>query len=448
MDKQERLANEDVKTLLIKFSIPAIIAMLITALYNIVDRIFIGKIEGIGQYALTGIGLTLPITTVVLGFSMLVGIGAAATISIRLGQGRKKIAEKVLGNAFSLSIIFSIILTVIGLIFVDKLLYGFGASENTFVYAKEYIYVILLGTTFNMVGFSMNHTIRAEGNPNRSAATMLIGAVLNIILDPIFIFVFNMGVRGAAIATIISQLVSAIWVISYFYNKKSALRLRYKNMKIEWPIAKSIFAIGMSPFAIQIAASAVSIVANRSLKIYGGDLAIGAMTIINSVILIFLMPIFGINQGSQPIIGYNYGAKKYDRVLKTLKYAIFAATILVLIGFTIVEIFPETIIKIFNNDKELVKIGTRGLRIYLSMIPIIGFQIISTNYFQSIGKAKIAVFLSVLRQVILLIPLYIILPTYFGLTGVWLAGPISDLGASIITFIFLIREIKILKTEL
>jgi putative MATE family efflux protein len=443
IDRQKRLANESVIKLLVSFSIPAIIGMLVNALYNIVDRIFIGKMEGVGQYAITGVGLNFPIMTVIMAFAMLAGIGAAATISIRLGQNKKEEAEKILGNAFVLAIIFSIFVTIVGLLSVDKLLPLFGASENTFGYAKDYIVIILIGTIFNITAFSMNHCIRAEGNPKRAASTMLVGAILNTILDPIFIFKFNMGVKGAALATIISQAASAAWVLSYFLTGKSSLKLRVSNFKLIPDIVKSIFSIGISPFSMQIAASIVSITANKSLMTYGGDLAIGAMTVINSVSTLFLMPIFGLNQGSQPIIGFNYGAKSYKRVKDALKYAVFAATSIVVLGFILVQVFAPQVIEVFNSDAELVAIGSTGIRIYLFMLPVVGFQIISGNYFQSVGKAKVSIFLSLLRQVILLIPLYILLPKLFGtLTSVWFAGPIADATASIISGIFLFRELR------
>jgi putative MATE family efflux protein len=445
MDRQQKLATGDVKKLLVEFSTPAIVAMLVSALYNIVDRIYIGKIEGVGKFALAGVGITLPIMTVILAFSMLIGIGAAATISIRLGQKKREEAEKTLGNALVLTIISSIALTIIGLLSIDKLLYVFGASENTFIHAKEYITVILMGTIFNMLAFSMNHPIRSEGNPRRAASTMLIGAILNTVLDPIFIFVFGWGVRGAAIATVLSQLVSAIWVLSYFFKGKSSLKIRIANLRLERRTVGSIFAIGMSPFSMQLSASVVSVVANNALKTHGGDLAIGAMIVINSAVMIFLMPIFGINQGAQPIIGFNYGSKSYKRVKDTLKFAILGATAFVLLGFILVQLFPESIFKAFNDDPHLIKEGVTGIRIFLSMLPVIGFQIISANYFQSIGKAKVSMFLGLLRQVILLIPLYLILPNFLGLKGVWMAGPIADAAASVITGIFLFREIRKLK---
>ena len=272
--------------------------------------------------------------------------------------------------------------------------------------------------------------------------TMLIGGILNTILDPLFIFVFHMGTKGAAIATILSQAVSMIWVLAYFFGGNSVLKIRYKNLKLDAKVVKSIFAIGMSPFSMQLAASIVSIISNRSLVKYGGDLALGAMGVIMSVVMMVLMPTFGINQGCQPIIGYNYGAKNYKRVKHALKLAIIAATCITVTGFVIIQVFPKQIISLFNKDPELIAIGSHGIKIYLFMLPIIGFQIVSSNYFQAIGKAKTSIFLGLSRQVILLIPLLFILPRFFGLDGVWLSGPSSDAMASIITAVFIFVEIK------
>ncbi|EJO5347563.1 MATE family efflux transporter [Clostridium botulinum] len=442
MDRQKQLGEENVKKLLLKFSVPAILGMLINALYNIIDRMYIGHIKDVGSLAITGVGLTLPIMTILMAFSMLIGIGSAAIISIRLGQKRKEDAEKILGNAFILLCVIMIIITIIGLVVVDPLLNIFGASSKTFYYAKEYIVIILIGSITNALGFGLNNSIRAEGNPKMAMVTMLLGAILNIILDPIFIFAFNMGIKGAAIATVISQTANTIWVIRYFTSKRSTLKLKKENFKVEKKIFLEITSIGMAPFALQLAASIVIIISNNALKSTGGDLAIGAMTVINSVVLVFLMPIFGINQGSQPIIGYNYGAKQYKRVKDTLKIAIFSATIIVLIGFFFVQIFPQYIIKIFNSDPKLMEMAIKGLKIDLCMMPVIGFQIVSSNYFQAIGKAKVSVFLSLLRQVIILIPLLLILPKYFGLTGVWMCAPISDIMSSLVTAVFIYKEMN------
>lgn len=440
MDSSKQLGEENIGKLLIKFSVPAIIGMLVNGLYNVVDRIFIGR--GIGKLALSGVTVTFPIAIMIMAFAMLVGIGSAALISIKLGQQKKEEAEHILGNAFTLLIILSIVVTILGLMFLEPLLIKIGASKDILPYAKEYITIILIGAIFQSVGFGLNNTIRSEGNPRAAMFTMLIGGILNTILDPIFIFIFHMGTRGAAIATIISQAVSMIWVLYYFFGGNSVLKIRYKNLKLDVKVVKSIFAIGMSPFSMQLAASIVSIISNRSLVEYGGDLALGAMGVIMSVVMMVLMPTFGINQGCQPIIGYNYGAKNYKRVKHALKLAILAATAITTTGFILIQVFPKQIISLFNKDPELIAIGSHGIRIYLFMLPIIGFQIVSSNYFQAIGKAKISIFLGLSRQVILLIPLLFILPRLFGLDGVWLSGPSSDVIASIITAVFIFVEIK------
>ncbi|GAA0860579.1 MATE family efflux transporter [Clostridium nitritogenes] len=447
MNKQKRLGEEPILKLLLSFSIPAIVGMVVNTLYNIIDRMYIGRIEGIGPLALTGVGITMPIMTIILAFGMLVGIGTAARVSLKLGEHNKDSAEEHLGNAFTLIIIISIAITILGLMFLDPILGVFGASENTEIYARQYMQIIFIGTIVNMLSFGLNHSIRSDGSPKVAMLSMLIGAITNIILDPVFIFGFGMGVRGAAIATVISQILTTVWILQYFTVGKSIIKLKMNNLKLKLPIIISIFSIGMSPFSMQLAASVVQVLANNSLKEYGGDLAIGAMTIISSVSMIFLMPIFGINQGSQPIIGYNYGAKQYDRVKETVKYGAIAATIIVVIGWIITQSAPQVLIAIFNNDPELVGIATNGIKIYLFMMPLVGFQVISSNYFQSIGKAKISMFLSLLRQVILLIPCILILPKIFELNGIWLSGAVCDGLSSLITGIIFFYSVKKLKAE-
>lgn len=443
-DRQKSLGTESIPKLLLKFSVPAIVGMMVNALYNIVDRMYIGHIKDVGQYAITGVGITMPIMTIIMAFGMLVGIGTSASISIRLGQKKRDEAENILGNAFTLLLILSVTITVLGIIFGNSILDLFGASENTVQYAKEYINIIFFGTIFNMMSFGLNHSIRAEGNPKIAMYSMLIGAIMNTVLDPIFIFTFNLGVKGAAIATVLSQVATAIWVLKYFTSKNSVLKLKVANMKLNKKLVLSIFAIGVSPFSMQLAASVVQVISNTALRTHGGDLAIGAMTAISSIAMIFLMPIFGINQGCQPIIGFNYGAKQYKRVVDTVKYAVMAATSIVVVGFLVIQFFPDAVIGLFNNDEELLSFGRVGIRIYLAMLPVIGFQIISANYFQSIGKAKISMLLSLLRQVILLIPLLLILPNIYGLTGVWLSGPIADGLSSVITAILFYKEVRLL----
>lgn len=446
MDRSKLLGEEKIGKLLLKFSIPAIVGMMVNALYNIVDRVYIGR--SVGSLGIAGITIGFPIMIIIIAFGMLVGIGATSLISIRLGEQKKDEAEIILANGMVLLILISIIVSILGLTFLNPLLKLFGASNKTLPYAKQYLTIILLGTIFQTIGFGMNNFIRAEGNPKTAMMTMIIGAISNIILDPIFIFGFKLGVSGAAIATVLSQIISTIWVLSYFFSNKSHLKIHIANAKLQIPIVGKILAIGSAPFAMQVAASGVSALLNNQLSYYGGDIAISAMGIINSIVMLILMPIFGINQGVQPIIGYNYGAKKFDRVIKALKLAILAATTIVVIGFIATRVFPEQLISLFDNkDKELIKVGAQGMKIFLSMLPIIGFQIVSSNYFQAVGKPKQAMFLSLSRQVLVLIPALIILPKFFKLKGVWMAGPISDFTSSILTGTFLFLELKKLKEK-
>ncbi len=437
---QNELGTKPIGELLLKFSVPAIVGMLVNALYNIVDRIYIGRLTPL---AMTGIGLSLPFMTLLMGFGMLIGIGGAARISIRLGEKREDLAEKILGNAVTLLVLIMAVVTVVGLTYKTPLLYFFGASDATIHYAESYITVILMGTILQGLGFGLNNIIRAEGSPQIAMYTMLIGAITNIILDPLFIFVFDLGIQGAAIATVISQGVSAVWVLHYFTSGNSKLKFHVRNLKLDADIVLSIITIGISPFSMQVAASIVTIVSNNALKTHGGDIAISAMTVINAVAIFFLMPIFGLNQGSQPIIGYNYGAKNYARVKKALLLAIGAATAVCIVAFILTQFFTTFMIGLFNNDPTLVEVTKRGMRIYLCMMPIIGFQIISANFFQATGQAPKAMFLSLLRQVIVLIPMLLILPNLFGLglDGVWLSGPIADFTASVLTFAFLMHAI-------
>lgn len=442
MENQQLLGTERISKLLLKYSIPAIIGMLVNSLYNVVDRIFIGNIPGVGPLAITGLGVTMPIMTIILAFGMLIGIGTTTTISIKLGQGKVEEARKLIGNAMTLSVITGIIIMILGILFANKILTLFGASENTLIYAKSYINIILLGTVVNLLSFSLNHSIRADGSPKISAGIMIVGCLTNIVLDWILIFGFNLGIQGAAIATVTSQALTAVLTIGYYISGKSNLRFSKSNLKLDTKLIKAVFAIGMSPFAMQLAASLVQVISNIALKTHGGDLAIGAMATISSIVMVFLMPIFGINQGAQPIIGFNYGAEKYDRVKKAYLGSLAVATIILCMGMVVIMLFPEAIIGIFNKDPELMNISVNGLRIYLLMLPIVGLSVTGTNFIQSIGKAKMAMLLSLLRQVILLIPAVLILPTFLGLQGVWTAQPVSDFIATVITGIVVFRELK------
>ncbi len=441
MDRSQELGQTPVGKLLLKYFLPAIIGVLANTLYNIVDRIYIGR--GVGALALSGLSVTFPIMIIAMAFGMLVGMGAASLVSIRLGQQNKPEAEKILGNAFTLLIIISLGITVLGLIFRDTILSMFGAGPDTLGYAKQYITIILWGNIFQGLGFGMNNMIRAEGNAKVAMYTMLIGAVANSLLDPLFIFVFHMGVAGAAVATVISMAITSSWVLLHFTGNKSGLRLKTANLRLEKKIVLGIFAIGMAPFAMQLAGSVINALFNIQLIKYGGDLAVGAMGIINSVAMMVVFCVIAINMASQPIIGFNYGAKNFGRVKRTLKLALMAGTAITVSGWLAVEIFPQAIISLFNtSDPRLAEIGVRGIRILLFMFPVVGFQVVGSNFFQAIGKAKISMFLNMLRQVIVLIPMVLILPPLLGIDGVWLSGPLADLTAASITAVMILREVK------
>ena len=440
MENQEALRHEKIWILLFRYSIPAIIAMMVTSLYNVVDRAFIGSMEGIGSIAIAGLGVTMPVFTLIIAFGMLVSVGASTRLSIKLGERNREEAEKILGNALTLSIIISLI--IIGLVFLEDILFILGASKDSIFYAKDYMSVILVGSIFNLVAFSLNNAIRAEGNPKLAARTMIVGCVLNLILDPIFIFVFNLGIKGAAIATVLCQIVVFFWVIHYFIRGKSNLKLKKCNLKLNKDIVKKVFAIGMTPFAMEVAISITHMFTNNSLKVYGGDLAIGAMTALTSILLMFMMPVFGLNQGMQTIISYNYGAKQYERAKKTLILSIIVSVVILSFGFLVVQVFPEVFVGIFNKDSDLMDIAVRGISLNLITLPIMGISIVGPVYFQCISKVKHSMFLTLLRQFILFIPLIIVLPIQFNLDGVWLAQPVADFIAMIIVLLFLKREFK------
>ncbi|MGI6226127.1 MAG: MATE family efflux transporter [Peptococcales bacterium] len=441
MDRAKQLGEERILRLLFKFSVPAIIGMLVNALYNIVDRIFIGN--SVGRLGLAGITISFPIMIIGMAFSMLIAFGANALISIRLGEKKNQEAEKIMGNAVVLLVITALLLTIVGIIFLEPLLVLFGSDETVLPFAKAYMQIILLGNVFMTLGFGLNNFIRAEGNPQVAMYTMLIGAVVNIVLDYLFIFIFDWGMEGAAYATIISQFITALWVFYYFLSGSSLLKLRKVNLQIEAHFVRKIIAIGSPPFAMQIAASLLNVIMNNSLNNYGGDIAIAGMGIIHSFTALIIMPVVGISQGAQPIIGFNYGAQKFDRVKEALKLASIAATVIVTIGFIFTRVYPAEIIALFNQeDQALINFGAHALSLFLILLPIIGFQIIGSSYFQAVGKPKSAMFLTLSRQVLLLIPLLLILPRFYGLDGILYAGPLADLGAAVLTAVWLLMELK------
>lgn len=435
MDRSNALGEEKVGKLLLRYSVPAIIGMLVNAFYSVVDRIFVGK--GVGPEALSGIAISFPIPLIIMAFGMLIGIGATSLISIRLGQQRKEDAEQIIGNSLTLLIGISLVISLVAYLFMDGLLIQFGASPDVLPYARTFLSVLLWGTVFQSIGFGMNNFIRAEGNPKVAMFTMILGAVLNIILNPIFIFVFKLGVAGSALATVISQMVTSIWVLYYFLSDQSSLRLHLRNLKLDKSIVQEITAIGISPFSMQIVASLITVIMNKSLAFYGGDTAIAAMAVINGIMMMIFMPVFGLSQGAQPIIGYNYGAEKYQRVKQTLRLEILGATGIMVLGFLVTQLFPNGLMRVFTSDTELIRDGVEGLKIYLMMLPIIGFQILVTNYFQATGQSKKSLFLSLSRQLIFLIPALLILPRFYGLTGVWMSGPVSDVVSTVVTAVLL-----------
>lgn len=440
MDESKEMEVGKISSLLLKFSLPAIIGMLVNAMYNIVDSAFVGR--GVGNLALAGITVSLPIMTIFMACVMLIGMGATSLISIRLGEKKEEEAEEIIGNALALFVIIGLVLTILGLIFLEPILTLFGASPDIMPYSIDYMRIILLGSVFMAIGLGMNNFIRAEGNPKIAMNTMLIGAITNIILDYVFIFVLNWGIKGAAFATIISYTVTSTWVIYHFYAGNSKLKIRRENLKLKKIIVKGILLVGFPTFAMQITSSIQHLILNRSLAHHGGDMALAAIGIIMSVSTLLVMPAMGISQGAQPIIGYNYGAKKFGRVKDTLKLAIVSATSIVTLGFLVSKIWPNQLISVFNENQELIQLGTHAMEIFFKFLPLIGVQIMSASYFQAVGKPHQATILSLSRQVFIFIPLLIILPRQWGLEGIWWSSPLSDIAAFILTGIWLWIEIR------
>ncbi len=440
MDRADRLGTEPILPLLVRFSVPAIVGMLVQALYNVVDRIFVGN--GVGPLGLAGLSLVFPIMLIQMACVMLVGLGATALISIRLGEGRREEAEKIMANALGLLVLIALAGTTAGVLFLEPLLRFLGASEAVLPYARDYLSIILYGAIFQAVSFGLNHMIRAQGSPTIAMATMLIGAISNTILDPIFIFIFGWGVKGAALATILAQALSMVWVLSYFLRGKSQLRLNWRAVpRLELSIVLQIASIGFAPFAMQLASSVQNFILNKSLIHHGGDLAVSAMSIVFSLNTLILMPIFGINQGAQPILGYNYGAKQYQRVRQTFLYAAAAATLIVNMGFLATRLFPAQLVALFGRqDAELMALGQRAMRTVMLCFPVVGLQIVGANFFQALGKPRKAALLSLSRQILMLIPLLVVLPRFWGLSGVFAAYPLADAGATAVTVFLVWRE--------
>lgn len=397
MENQEALRNGSISKLLVRYSVPAILAMMVTSLYNTVDRAFIGSMKNVGALAISGLGITMPLFTILGVFCVAIAVGGSTNVSIKLGEGNKEEAEKVMGSTVALELVVGIIMVLVGIFFLDKILYAFGASDQTIKYARDYMSIIFAGAWFNLPGFALNSCIRKEGNPKLAARMMITSCILNLILDPIFIFGFDMRIKGATLGTVICQLFIFIWSTYYFTLGKSNLKLKLKNIRLNNKLIKLILAIAMTPFFMEIAAGSIHLVTNKILKIYGGDLSIGAMTTVTSISLMFLMPIFGLSQGMQTIIAYNYGAKQRNRARQTLFLGILYGTIILTIGFILIKLFPEVFVGIFTKDETLMVMAFEGISINLITLLIVGVSALGSVYFQSVGEAKKSIFLSLLR---------------------------------------------------
>lgn len=434
------LGTESIGKLLMQYAVPAIIAMTAASLYNMVDSIFIG--HGVGTMAISGLALTFPLMNLAAAFGSLVGVGASTLISVKLGQKDYDTAQRVLGNVFVLNILLGLVFTVVVMIFLDPILYFFGGSEQTISYARDYMQIILLGNVITHLYLGLNAVLRSSGHPQKAMYATIATVVINTILDPVFIYGFGWGIRGAAIATIVAQLLSLIWLFKLFTNREELLHFHRGIFKLKRKIVFDSLAIGLSPFLMNLAACFIVILINQGLKKYGGDLAIGAFGIVNRLVFIIVMIVMGLNQGMQPIAGYNFGAQQYGRVNKVLKLTILYATIVTTFGFLVGVLVPDLVVSVFTSDAELVELSAKGLRIVVMFFPIIGFQMVTSNFFQSIGMAGKAIFLSLTRQMLILLPCLLILPHFFGVAGVWYSMPISDILASLIALVMLVMQFR------
>ena len=441
------LGTERIRKLLVQYAVPAIIAMTASSLYNMVDSIFIG--HGVGPLAISGLALTFPLMNLAAAFGSLVGVGAATLVSMRLGQRDYDTAGKVLGNVFMLNLIIGVAFSIVTLLFLDPILYFFGASEATVGYAREYMTVILLGNVITHMYLGLNSVLRASGHPRKAMYATINTVVINTVLDPLFIYGFGWGIRGAAIATVLAQVISLVWQFRILSDRRELLHFRRGIYRLHAKIVRDILAIGMSPFLMNLAACFIVILINKGLKEFGGDLSIGAYGIVNRVAFFFVMVVMGLNQGMQPIAGYNFGAQQYDRVLRVLKLTAIGATCVTTCGFLLGELMPRLAVSLFTEDAELVRLAAEGMRITFVCFPIIGFQMVATNFFMSIGMAGKAIFLSLSRQLLFLLPGLVLLPPLFdqytqwnGSWGVWCAMPLSDLLASIVAFLMLMHQLR------
>lgn len=447
------LGTERIRKLLFQYAVPAIIAMTASSLYNMVDSIFIG--HGVGPLAISGLALTFPLMNLAAAFGSLVGVGAATLISMRLGQRDYETAQQVLGNVVALNLLIGAAFCIAALALLDPILYFFGASGATIGYAREYMTIILAGNVVTHMYFGLNAVLRASGHPRKSMYATINTVAINTLLDPLFIYGFGWGIRGAAVATVLAQIISLAWQLRLLSDRRELLHFRRGIYRLRRKIVRDILAIGMSPFLMNLAACFIVILINKGLKQYGGDLMIGAYGIVNRVAFFFVMIVMGINQGMQPIAGYNFGARQYDRVLRVLRLTIIGATGITTAGFVIGVFAPRVAVSLFTTDAELIRLSAEGMRIAFCFFPIIGFQMVATNFFQSVGMAGRAIFLSLSRQLLFLLPGLIFLPrivdsctAWNGSWGVWFAMPLSDLLASFVACVLLLRELRRFRSQM
>jgi putative MATE family efflux protein len=440
MGNEAAMRSERIGRLLWRFSLPAIAGLLVSTLYNVVDRVFVGR--GVGTEALAATTVAFPIMMILGAMSVLVSVGATALISIRLGEQRIEEAERIAGNATTVLLLVPALLTAVYLAFARPILVLFGAGPQVLPYAMDFTHIIMFGSVFGSISFGMNNFIRAEGSPRFAMLTQVIGAVINGVLNYVFIFRLRMGIKGSALATVLGQAISAGWVLSYFFTKRGAVRIRLRNLRPAPAVLSGIVALGFAPFTVQIMWSVMQLILNRTLKAYGGDLGISAVGIMMSIAMLAFMPVIGISQGAQPIIGYNYGARRYGRVRETLRKSVIAGTLVVLTGYLAMRFWPGAIVGLFTRDVALRNLTSHALRVFFSFMPIMAFQVICSGYFQAVGKPVQATLLGLSRQLLIFMPLLLILPRIWGIEGVWRTAPIADVLSAIVTGIFIHREMK------
>lgn len=434
------LGTKPIKSLLTQYAIPAIIAMTAASLYNMVDSIFIG--HGVGALAISGLAITFPLMNLAAAFGSLVGVGASTLVSVKLGQKDYTTAQQILGNVVSLNLIIGIAFTFLTLLFLDPILFFFGASEATIPYARDYMVIILLGNVITHMYLGLNSVLRSAGHPQKAMIATILTVMINTLLDPLFIYTFHMGIKGAAVATILAQIISLAWLVKLFSQKKDLLHFKRGIYRLRKKLVENIIGIGLAPFFMNLASCFIVILINKGLHQYDGDLAIGAFGIVNRIVFLFVMIVMGLNQGMQPIAGYNFGAQQFHRVNQVMKMTVVIATLITTAGFLIGELIPTMAVSIFTTDQHLTRMASTGLQIVVLCFPIIGFQMVTSNFFQSIGMAQKAIILSLSRQVLILIPCLIILPMFWGAQGVWFSMPISDAMASLIAGAMLYKQFK------